>query len=157
MLSSGFISLHCNLLSLAAGWLFLCNMQVTSVSFLLTMQSKIDTSMFKALILKKLPFRVSFRYQQWFKGSLCSQLLVLLLLELFLWPLSSVPTWTLLHIFHLLFSRDSGIQTTALFFLLSNREKWQRNLVGEWVTTEYFIKAHIRRSYCILSMLPWFN
>lgn len=121
MLSLGFLS-HCNLFSLAIGWIFLYNMQVMNVSFILTMYSKIDTSMFKVLCFKNLQFRVPFRYQansDLFKALLCSQLPVQLLLELFLWPLPSVPTWTLLHILHLLFSKDFGIQTTALFFSCS--------------------------------------
>ena len=102
----------------------------------------IDTSMFKALRFLNLQFRDPFRYQansDLFKGLLCSQLLVQLLLELFLWPQPSVPTWTLLHIFHLLFSEDFGIQTTALFFscsTIATESQGQRNhLAEERVTT----------------------
>lgn len=111
-----------------------------NVSFILTMQSKIDTSMFKALRFYKLQFRVPFGYQAnggLFKALLCSQLLVQLLLEL-LWPLPSVPTWTPLYILHPLFSEDFRIQTTSLLFSCSTtarESRWQRNLAEKPVTT----------------------
>lgn len=134
------------------------------LSYFVNAVTKIDTSMSKAVHFLKLQFRVPFKYQahsDLFKGLLCSQLQVQLILELCLWPPLSVPTWIPLHILHSLFPEGFGIQTTAAFFFLLNNTNrvsgkgiWQRN---ESPLSCSLNHTSYGRSYCILNMLTWFH
>lgn len=127
------------------------------LSYFVNAITKIDTSMFKTVCFLKLQFRVPFKYQahsDLFKGLLRSQLQVQLLLDLFLWPPLSVPTWILLHILHSLFPEGFGIQTTAAFFFLAQQQQQRVSGKGLWQRNESPLSSSLNhvscgRSYCM--------